>query len=185
MISKNIRTNGEFYLCPAFNECIANGCTVKIFPCQMHGLGVPEDLELYLVRQKAFIAHRGNWDGPNEARENAPDYIDETHGRFGCDVEVDVWRISGEWFLGHDEPKYRVEEEFLRRPFLWRHAKNGAALASLLQLKLRCFWHQTDDYTVTSTGDVWCYPGSALPTGSIAVMPERTAYTPGELNRCS
>ena len=53
MIEKDIRVNGEFYVCPVFNEAIADGKRVKIFPVQkMWGLGTPEDLEYYLANYK-------------------------------------------------------------------------------------------------------------------------------------
>lgn len=45
MISDNKRVNGEFYLCPSYNE-IASGHNIRIFPVEtMFGLGTPEDLE--------------------------------------------------------------------------------------------------------------------------------------------
>ena len=56
MITKDIRTNGEFYLCPVYNEMIDEGLWVGAWKVNdhsatMHGLGTPEDLE-------KFIAHR-------------------------------------------------------------------------------------------------------------------------------
>lgn len=49
MISKNIRTNGEFYLCPTFNELIADGAKIVDYPVDgMHGVGTPSDLTAYL-----------------------------------------------------------------------------------------------------------------------------------------
>lgn len=50
MISKNIRTNNEFYVMPIFNEYINNDKHVGIFNIgkeKMWGLGTPEDLQLY------------------------------------------------------------------------------------------------------------------------------------------
>lgn len=50
MISKNIRTNGEFYLCPAYNEIIQNGGNVGVTMMDKRdkwGLGTPEDLEYF------------------------------------------------------------------------------------------------------------------------------------------
>jgi beta-phosphoglucomutase-like phosphatase (HAD superfamily)/dTDP-glucose pyrophosphorylase len=45
MISKGIRTNGEFYVCPIFNELIADGGKVKIHSVGgMFGMGTPDDL---------------------------------------------------------------------------------------------------------------------------------------------
>lgn len=49
MISKDIRTNGEFYVCPVFNELIGDGKDVYPYPiAEMKGLGTPEDLERFL-----------------------------------------------------------------------------------------------------------------------------------------
>jgi dTDP-glucose pyrophosphorylase len=49
MIDKNIRVNNEFYICPVYNEAIQdNKRILSIFVDTMHGLGTPEDLEIYL-----------------------------------------------------------------------------------------------------------------------------------------
>jgi dTDP-glucose pyrophosphorylase len=49
MISKYIRTNGEFYVCPVFNEMIQDGLKVYNYPvAEMKGLGTPEDLNRFL-----------------------------------------------------------------------------------------------------------------------------------------
>lgn len=49
MIAKDIRINNEFYVVPTFNEAIADGKRIVISDCErMWGLGVPEDLELFL-----------------------------------------------------------------------------------------------------------------------------------------
>jgi NDP-sugar pyrophosphorylase family protein len=49
MIAKDIRTNGEFYIAPVYNEAIADGKHINAFPVlEMHGVGTPEDLEKYL-----------------------------------------------------------------------------------------------------------------------------------------
>ena len=45
MIDKDIRTNGEFYVCPVFNEAIQDNKKIKTFNIsKMWGLGTPEDL---------------------------------------------------------------------------------------------------------------------------------------------
>lgn len=52
MIDKNIRVNGEFYVCPAYNEYIQDGKTILPYKInKMHGLGTPEDLE-YFIRNR-------------------------------------------------------------------------------------------------------------------------------------
>lgn len=53
MIRKNIRHNNEFYVCPVYNEVILNGKNIFIYDIgaeKMHGLGTPEDLELFLKK---------------------------------------------------------------------------------------------------------------------------------------
>lgn len=53
MIAKNLRVNNEFYVAPAYNEMIEDGKSIKYFNIGslgkgMHGLGTPEDLNLFL-----------------------------------------------------------------------------------------------------------------------------------------
>lgn len=49
MIAKNIRVNNEFYTVPSYNEAIQAGLKITIEPCKkMWGLGVPEDLKVFL-----------------------------------------------------------------------------------------------------------------------------------------
>ncbi len=123
-----------------------------------------------------LIAHRGNLEGPNKARENEPSYLKEAI-EAGFDVEVDVWKIYHPvtvWRLGHDQPDYNVSEGFLKEigPNAWFHAKNVFALNGLLALGFRCFFHVRDAHTLTSDGYIWTYPGETLTSRSIDVMPE-------------
>lgn len=49
MISKDIRVNNEFYLCPVYNEAIEDGKKIVTSRVRkMWGLGTPEDLRLFL-----------------------------------------------------------------------------------------------------------------------------------------
>lgn len=49
MISKNIRINNEFYVCPVFNEAILDNKMIRPYEIEkMWGLGTPEDLNYYL-----------------------------------------------------------------------------------------------------------------------------------------
>tara|TARA_B100000900_G_scaffold409300_1_gene424978 strand:+ start:396 stop:1100 length:705 start_codon:yes stop_codon:yes gene_type:complete len=53
MISKNIRVNNEFYVCPVFNEAIQDGKYIGTIPVKkMWGLGTPEDLRTFLSDYK-------------------------------------------------------------------------------------------------------------------------------------
>jgi len=120
-----------------------------------------------------LIAHRGNITGPDPTNENSPALIKDTL-TYGYGCEVDVWYIDKQFWLGHDEPQYEIQEQFLRyqNKDLWCHAKNLDALRIMLTLRIHCFWHQEDDYTVTSEGWIWAYPGKPGNTKTIAVMPE-------------
>jgi HAD superfamily hydrolase (TIGR01509 family) len=49
MISKNVRVNNEFYVCPVFNQAIEGGKIIRTFDVpKMWGTGTPEDLKHYL-----------------------------------------------------------------------------------------------------------------------------------------
>jgi len=49
MIEKDIRVNGEFYVCPVFNQAIEDNKEIRTFDIpKMWGLGTPEDLKYYL-----------------------------------------------------------------------------------------------------------------------------------------
>lgn len=50
MIEKDIRTNGEFYIAPTYNEMIQEGKKILHYPiAEMRGLGTPEDLSNFLA----------------------------------------------------------------------------------------------------------------------------------------
>ena len=49
MIRQDVRVNGEFYVCPVFNQAISDGKEIRIFDIpKMWGLGTPEDLQIFL-----------------------------------------------------------------------------------------------------------------------------------------
>jgi hypothetical protein len=120
-----------------------------------------------------MIAHRGLFQGPDKDKENHPDQIMLAFSR-GYNCEVDVWRKEKEWWLGHDKPQYKVTEEFIGKQGLWLHCKNLEALHVLIDrpFKYVYFWHQEDDFTLTSNDVIWTYPGKKLTNKSVAVMPE-------------
>jgi hypothetical protein len=129
-----------------------------------------------------LIAHRGLMHGPDPKLENHPEQI-YTALMKGFDVEVDVWLVNEEWWFGHDRPQYRLAdyEEFYvdyrsapRPDQMWFHCKNVEALEwALTEFRHNnYFWHQSDDYTVTSRGLIWAYPGKPLTRHSVCVMPE-------------
>ena len=131
-----------------------------------------------------LISHRGNITGENRAYENSPGYILDAIKK-GYDVEVDVRLKSGRWYLGHDEPEYNIDDKFLKNDKLWCHAKNIEALYGLLNLGVKCFWHQTDKFTLTSNGFIWTYPGFEVTNKSICVMPEMRAKIYQNFDKCA
>lgn len=102
------------------------------------------------------------------SKENAPEYIQEALEK-GFDVEVDVWYEKGKWSLGHDNPQHEVNISFLKDERLWCHAKNIDALEEMLRNDIHCFWHQADNYTLTSRGHIWTYPGNIGTSNSVIV----------------
>lgn len=122
-----------------------------------------------------YIAHRALFQGPDSALENNPSQILLAITK-GFDVEIDAWFVDGEWMLGHDAPTYPVPKSFLNDPRMWIHCKNLAALYEISRSKIRSdfFWHQEDDFTLTSKGFIWTYPGKPLTHNSVMVMPEWT-----------
>lgn len=125
-----------------------------------------------------LISHRGNINGKIKEYENCPQYINSAI-KLGYDVEVDVWFINDEWWLGHDEPQYKTSIGWLeeRHDKLWIHCKNVEAIVELESGNkhyegFNFFWHETDTLTLTSLSFIWVYPSKQPIKGSIAVMPE-------------
>ena len=124
-----------------------------------------------------LIAHRGNIDGPNPLQENRPEYIEAAIAE-GYDVEIDIRydTFDKTLYLGHDEPQYPTSLFWLRKYIhhLWVHCKNIEALYEIAHgtSGFNYFWHQEDDFTLTSKNYIWTYPGKSYTPKSIIVMPE-------------
>ncbi len=114
-----------------------------------------------------IISHRGNICGPSD-NENKPEQILYTISQ-SYDCEVDVWLIGNNFYLGHDEPVYPVNVEFLTNKKLWCHAKNLQALQLLAKYKCKYFWHESDKYVLTSNKKIWTYPNNVVSRDSIIV----------------
>lgn len=122
-----------------------------------------------------LIAHRGNLNGPEPSNENRPEYIEEAKKKRYM-IEVDLRSFNGNLYLGHDEPQYEIELQYLisNRSHFWIHCKDEESLNTLLKYtNLNCFWHYSDDYTMTSMGYTWAYPGKkSVGNLCVMVMPE-------------
>ena len=131
-----------------------------------------------------FIAHRGNLYGPDIKNENKIDYILNSIEK-GFDCEIDIRYINNTLYLGHDNPDYIVDISFLKNNSnkLWIHCKNVDALEYLIKYKeLNIFWHQNDDYVLTSKDYIWSYPGKEITQNSVVVMPEINNFKMNTLN---
>jgi hypothetical protein len=104
-----------------------------------------------------IISHRGNLQGVIAELENSPLYI-----RAALEYN--------NWYLGHDKPQYRIDQAFLEDNRLWCHAKNKEAFLKMIEIGVNCFWHQNDNFTLTSIGIPWCYPGNYIPNGIVVEL---------------
>jgi len=118
-----------------------------------------------------YISHRGYIDGPDKKLENNPENLSNLINK-NIHIEVDVRYYKKSFYLGHDEPTYRIDKNFLEQENLWCHAKDFETLDEIRSIKCHYFWHQNDDYTITSKGYIWVYPGKTLIKNCIAVLPE-------------
>ncbi len=95
---------------------------------------------------------------------------------------MDVCKFDGkQFYLGHDKPQESVSINFLRDNQLWCHAKTFNALEAMTALGIHCFYHNSDDYVMTSRGWIWAYPGQPGGRYTIAVHPEK--LHPGDVQK--
>lgn len=128
-----------------------------------------------------YIAHRGNLNGPDPINENKPEYLlDAINNNYY--VETDLWYIDNKFYLGHDEPQYEINIDFLLniKDKVFCHCKNIQALLFIINYypEIECFFHDKDDCVLTSKNNIWTSPGQELTPLSICVMPERVDQIP-------
>lgn len=113
-----------------------------------------------------LISHRGNLNGPNPYLENSPAQINKVID-LGYDVEIDLWFKDSNFYLGHDEPYYKIDKYWLsnKKENLWVHLKNLEAAETEVVKSLNYFWHESDKITLTSKGIPWCFPGIYIQNG--------------------
>ena len=123
-----------------------------------------------------IISHRGVSNGKDKNLENKPIVVEQRIAE-GFNVEIDFWCEGDKFYLGHDYPDYEININWLVKfsNFLWIHCKNAQSLSYLNSLKndkLNYFYHENDPYTITSKGNIWCYPGSEIINDSVYLFPE-------------
>ena len=115
-----------------------------------------------------LISHRGNLNGKKTNLENSPEYINSAL-KMNYNVEIDVFYFKKNFYLGHDKPTYKIKNNFLKNKNLWIHAKNFEALSMLKGNAHNFFWHENDQYTLTSKNYIWTYPNIVSGENSIVV----------------
>ena len=121
-----------------------------------------------------LIAHKGNINGPDPSTENHPDQIDKCIAE-GYDVEIDVrYNVEKDkFYLGHNESKYEINGWWLagRADNLWIHCKDFRTFNEFVvnTSGYNYFWHQGDDYTLTSKRYIWASPGKPYNENTVIV----------------
>jgi hypothetical protein len=133
-----------------------------------------------------FIAHRGNTQGKKLEFENEPNYLKNALD-MGYNIEIDVWlsNRNDEFLLGHDVGTYPIKRSFVLRDGIWCHAKTIETLDVLMTMNTKCFFHDRDDCTLTSTGHIWTFPGKKITARSILVDPDNVLSHVGCYAVCS
>lgn len=104
-----------------------------------------------------LIAHRGNLCGANPSLENYPSHIMACL-KAGYDAEVDVWFVDGGLYLGHGNPDYKIDRQFLQNQRIWVHCKNPQAYDELSKYSdINCFFQSDEDIVLTSRGYLWAH----------------------------
>ena len=120
-----------------------------------------------------IISHRGHENGSDINLSNKPDQIILLFKK-KFEIEIDLWAKDDFLYLGHDFPEFKINLDFLMnmKNNLWIHCKNFESLNFLQDYKkeLNFFWHDTDDYTITSKGYPWIYPNKPLIKNGIEVV---------------
>jgi hypothetical protein len=135
--------------------------------------------DILKISTPIYIAHRGLTNGPDHILENNLNQLLERTAK-GLYSECDVWYINSKLYLGHDTPTTEIVFENIISSYLWIHAKNKESLEFLLQKRnhegadLCIFWHTTEDYALTTSGELIVYPGKSLLEGSCFMMPENS-----------
>ena len=119
-----------------------------------------------------IISHRGNINGKVLDKENKPSYLDSAI-LSKIEVETDIRWIDNKFYLGHDNPDYIINEEWIlkRKEYIWFHCKNLESAKELSKIEnVKYFCHSNDDYVLTSTKYLWVH-NLKLPIDNTCIIP--------------
>jgi len=135
-----------------------------------------------------IVSHRGNLEGRNIKLENHPDQIDFAI-KNNFLAEIDLRIIDNKFWLGHDEPDYLIDKQWLldRNEYLVIHSKDLKTSNHLVNLnkKLNWFYHTDEDIVLTSWGWMWCYPEIYLSEGITVLIGDQVKLSSKVLGVCT
>lgn len=112
-----------------------------------------------------LIAHRGNFDGQDDNRENTFIYLEEALAE-GYDVEFDVRIRDGQLYLGHNRADCgKVPNiEWLRDSRKWVHCKDMASFVALSKYPdIQCFMHNDEPIAqIENSNKIWTHSRTIL-----------------------
>jgi beta-phosphoglucomutase-like phosphatase (HAD superfamily) len=169
--------NASLKDCIIFEDSSIGLLSAQQSGCDYYHVKNYNDINIKLIEHlnMFLISHRGNINGKQIEFENKPEYLLQSISK-GFHVETDLWVINNKLYLGHDNPEYEINIEFLLdiKDKLFCHCKNIDALFYLINNypQIECFYHDNDECTLTSHNHLWTFPGKKLTPLSICVMPE-------------
>lgn len=141
-----------------------------------------------------IICHRGNLYGPRSEEENTLTSVNKCLQSTPFDVEIDIFCINNEIYLGHDLPLAKlVPSDILSELIqtynnrLWLHCKDLQALVFCKNNLKECnfFGHSNDEFVLTSKKYIFTRPGLYAGTDVICVMPELLNITKTDIINCA
>lgn len=145
----------------------------------LHYTALNQALIAHGVEEISYKDHISKYDGKSTRTKLA------TALELGLNVEADVRLFKNELWLGHNQPDYLVPKYFKQYgDRIWWHAKDIPTICYLLEKGVNCFFHNTDECTITSRGILWIYPEKTLVNNCVAVIKGETSYTKEQLLQC-
>lgn len=138
-----------------------------------------------------LIAHRGNINGKNPERENTESYIVNAINA-SYYVEIDLWVVNNNLYLGHDDPVNKISMDFLREhaSHLFIHCRDLKTLEFLSNhedaSKFRYFYHTVEPAVMTNHGEIIMHSHANMCIkNSIYMLPEILGIEDVYLKNCS
>lgn len=120
-----------------------------------------------------IISHRGNIEQSYPQLENDPIYIQNAINQ-NIITEIDIWFVEKKYFLGHDSPKYEIDESWIIKNQNWllAHCKNIQAFYNLSHISnnILKLCHSNDPYVAINGELIWVHDKN-LPLNDSCIIP--------------